>query len=159
MSADDDHRQLCERMLKFLRDGLVMGGGSSGIRRSLADEPVIEAWERNFQIIAEGTKAAAPPLSKEQLDAATGLFQRMNDGRIPVDLAVFNMFGLLLGAAKMSRDGTSSLDSDDLDVMAQRLHAIVSPMWPYKYCREIVGRIVITDADLTRWNADWETGR
>ena len=39
-------------------------------------------------------------LMKEQIEAAVGLFQRMNAQQLDVDPAVFTMFGLLLGAAK-----------------------------------------------------------
>jgi len=57
-----------------------------------------------FRLRADRNKRSAQvlTLTKEQIEAATGLFERMNDGRLAVDQAVFVMFGLLLGAAKES---------------------------------------------------------
>ena len=39
-------------------------------------------------------------LTREQIEAATGLFQQMNENKLDVPPAVFTMFGLLLGDAK-----------------------------------------------------------
>ena len=42
-------------------------------------------------------------LEKAQIEAAVGLFQRMNEQQLDVDPAVFTMFGLLLGAVRRQK--------------------------------------------------------
>ena len=45
-------------------------------------------------------------LDKAQIEAAVGLFKRMNEQQLDVDPAVFTMFGLLLGAVKAAEVAT-----------------------------------------------------
>lgn len=86
-------------------------------------------------------------LTSEQMDAATGIFNRMNTKEIAVDHDVFVMFGILLGAAKDARKDSNADQQPEtheqvVEGVAQQLRDIVGAMWSERYCREIAFRIM-----------------
>lgn len=94
-------------------------------------------------------------LNDEQI-AAAGLFRRMNEHRTwtPEDQnAIFVMFGLLL------RSALRRTAAPDVELMAERLKAIVGPMWKLSFCREVVQRIHarVDPVDLVEMRVTHET--
>jgi hypothetical protein len=91
-------------------------------------------------------------LTCEQIEAATGLFQQMNERKLDVPPAVFTMFGLLLGAVKGEKLESEQL-STTVDLVI-RLQVKDSPTEVAKYraALECLAEIMVVQAEDGLWS-------